>query len=335
MRALLFFLLTLFLNASCTDLKTRRPEVYDCFLFFNELELLTIRLNELYEHVDHFVLVEADETFSGLPKQMYFAENRERFAPFLDKIIYVPLHDKAKRANTAWDREHFQRNQIVRGLKQCRDVDLVMISDLDEIPRGERLQELLGPVARGETPALFARMTMYRGFLNRFDVANTPWSATAVTTYGALKKGNADSLRGCKDSGKYPVVENMGWHFTSMGGTAMVVQKFESWSHTENNTPEYKNPDRIRAETSGQWLVEIDETYPCYIREHKEELLAKGYLDTVLAAPNRDEGGAWRSNVLLGYVPEQRNDYCHLLHSLVERGYLLPYIQQFLPPKID
>ena len=70
-------------------LNQKRPKIYNAFLFFNELELLEIRLDELYDIVDYFVIVESDRTFTNKPKPLYFNESKSRFERFLDKIKYV------------------------------------------------------------------------------------------------------------------------------------------------------------------------------------------------------------------------------------------------------
>ena len=68
--------------------------IFDCFSFFNELDILEIRLNVLAPVVDKFVLVEAVRRHSGEPKELYFEKNKQRFAPFLDKIIHVVVDDE-------------------------------------------------------------------------------------------------------------------------------------------------------------------------------------------------------------------------------------------------
>ena len=68
-------------------------KIYDSFLFFNELDILEIRLNTLYDVVDHFILVESSVTHQGVSKPFIFDENKERFAKFLDKIIHIKVTD--------------------------------------------------------------------------------------------------------------------------------------------------------------------------------------------------------------------------------------------------
>jgi beta-1,4-mannosyl-glycoprotein beta-1,4-N-acetylglucosaminyltransferase len=73
--------------------------IFDCFIFFNEFELLEIRLNELNDVVDKFVLVEATKTHQGKDKPLYFEENKKRFSDFSNKMIHIAVSDYPKRAN--------------------------------------------------------------------------------------------------------------------------------------------------------------------------------------------------------------------------------------------
>src|SRR5690606_38718308 len=122
------------------------PKIYDAVIFFNELELLKIRFEELYDVVDHFVVVEGSLTFTGNQKPLYFAENRHLFSRFEDKIIYVLVEDfppaTSDPQRDSWTREIHQRNGIIRGLCNCADEDVIIISDTDEIPRREVIASL-------------------------------------------------------------------------------------------------------------------------------------------------------------------------------------------------
>lgn len=121
-------------------------KVIDCFTFFNELDLLEIRLRYLNDTVDYFVIVEADTSFNGDVKPMVFKENRNRFAPFENKIIYVPMKmkDFEQTKGVAWKREVYQRDCIQEGLNRLKlnDADLILISDIDEIPNKDIIQNL-------------------------------------------------------------------------------------------------------------------------------------------------------------------------------------------------
>jgi beta-1,4-mannosyl-glycoprotein beta-1,4-N-acetylglucosaminyltransferase len=121
-------------------------KLVDCFTLFNELDLLEIRLKYLYDIVDYFVIVEADTSFSGESKKYFFIENIDRFLPYMDKIVFVPLEMRYFKSekNVAWKREEYQRNSIIKGLDniEIKDSDLVLISDVDELPNKDVLVEL-------------------------------------------------------------------------------------------------------------------------------------------------------------------------------------------------
>ena len=122
--------------------------IYDCFPFFNELDILEIRLNVLYETVDYFVITEADKTHTGKAKEYLFEQNKERFSKFLDKIIYIKVDDlpdlessKTSSDGNKWLYENYQRDAIMRGLENCKPDDIVIISDCDEIPNPEAVKK--------------------------------------------------------------------------------------------------------------------------------------------------------------------------------------------------
>ena len=111
-------------------------KVYDCFTFYNELELLELRLKSFYNIVDYFVIVEATRTQNNLPKKLYFEENKAAFAQFFPKIRHIIFQAESVPYTGVgdWSIEVSQRNAIMAGLKDAEPEDLVFISDLDEFP---------------------------------------------------------------------------------------------------------------------------------------------------------------------------------------------------------
>src|SRR5262249_27168436 len=107
------------------------PRVFDCFPFFNEFDLLEIRLNELSDVVDYFVIAEAKRTFSGNPKPLYFRENRARFSKFLDRIVHITVENVPQRMDSSWGRQTYQRDALQRGLARAQPDDLILLSDVD------------------------------------------------------------------------------------------------------------------------------------------------------------------------------------------------------------
>ena len=112
-------------------------KIYDCFTFMNELELLELRLETLYDVVDYFVLVEVGKTFTGKPKSYYYDDNRELFEKYHDKIIRVHqdslLYDNTTTRELARENEFYNRNLIAHGIVDAEPDDYIIISDVDEI----------------------------------------------------------------------------------------------------------------------------------------------------------------------------------------------------------
>ncbi len=237
--------------------------VYDCFIFFNELDLLEIRFNELNGVVDKFVLVEADRTFQNLPKPFIFDENKQRFSKFLDKIIHVkltkyPFFFPIINPFSPWKLEFYQRDSVIKGLVNCKPDDIILISDVDEIPNPTVLQSMID----GGIDKIYGlKMDMFMYFLDNkliFDGGSNMtkaestqgiWHSTAVLPYRLLKKRphriRKIIMRTRRRGEVYEIIPNAGWHFTYVGGVKKIIQKLEAFSHTEYNLPQYKNEESI------------------------------------------------------------------------------------------
>jgi hypothetical protein len=220
------------------------PRVYDCFTFFNEINLLEMRLREMYDAVDRFVLVEARQTFSGAAKPLYFLENRARLQPFLDKVTHVVL-DEMPATDNPWVREAFQRNSIMRGLGDAGPEDLIIISDVDEILRPAAIASL----RNSDAVVAGFRMPLFYCKLNYVNVSGTPnivWPV-AVRNW-LLRLGSAQQVRDFRHGlARFPSAEqpahatvyaNAGWHFSYIGDDEFIRRKIRSFSHQEFNTPE-------------------------------------------------------------------------------------------------
>ena len=281
--------------------------IYDCFTFFNELELLELRLHELAGVVDKFVLVEATKTHSNKTKPLYYQENRARFGEFHDQIIHIIVEDMPD-AKNAWVLENYQRNCIARGLVNCRPDDFVLISDLDEIPRATTVAQVsrempfrddflsnlthaalnsrlvkgifhrkgLRSKLRNNHPFVVKfRQLLYRHFLNCRTVRPPFTHGTRMLHFRDFS--GAEEMR---HSG-YKIVEDGGWHFSFMGGVERIREKLAAYAHQERNLPQYTDPqvisERINRGTplggldSELRFVPLDDSYPRYVLEHPEK----------------------------------------------------------------
>ncbi len=195
--------------------------IYDGFIFFNELDILEIRLNVMSSSVDRFILVESDKTFQGKPKPLFYQENMDRFIGFRDRIIHVIVNDMPD--GTAWEREYHQRNCIARGLpSDGQHGDVLIVSDVDEIPD---LSDLRLPLCGW-------RLDYYYYFLNLLTVGKA-WPCVMACTLEKLRQhfdGQPHKLR----EHRYVIpLSRKGWHFSYLGGPEKVKTKIESFAHTE------------------------------------------------------------------------------------------------------
>lgn len=227
-------------------------KIYDCFTFFNEFDLLELRLQELYDHVDYFVLVEADKTFQNNHKPYYYQENKERFHRWHDKIIHVQVNNMPANTDT-WGRERHQRDEILSGLTHADANDIVMIGDVDEIPRVDTINKL-----KQSTQNIWGfRMPLFNFKLNYMLYTNDYYSVWS----GAIRKGllgNPEDFRRMRhvlnqctynfSDDNVQIVEHAGWHFTYLGNEQFITKKLQSYAHAEANTPE--NIQQLNVEQS-------------------------------------------------------------------------------------
>ena len=129
--------------------RKKHRKIYDLFIINTELDWLEIRLNELKDQVDYFVILESGSTFTGLPKPLLLKDHWDQFSTFHRQIIYQVLNDTGFSSNITWYREAFQRNAMfdqvfpnLSGDQKPSLGDVILVSDLDEIPRPETLQLL-------------------------------------------------------------------------------------------------------------------------------------------------------------------------------------------------
>lgn len=271
--------------------------VYDCFQFFNELDILKLRLSILDPVVDYFVISEATTTFSDIEKPLYYAENKELFKEFEHKIIHNVVTDTPP--GDTHVRDTFQKNAVGRGLKNCTEEDIIIFSDLDEIPNPEKIKEILTHFEEDKIyhfaqrlfycylnmEELSGKLLSYAGDFE--GVKQKQWIGSKLCSYKLLQKEHLQlgELRFPERKEIGIRVSDGGWHFGYMGGKGetdikkRVAQKVVSAAHQEYNKKEVLSDvvDKIK---SGQDIfgrdaifkkVEIDDTYPIYIREHKEE----------------------------------------------------------------
>lgn len=207
---------------------------YDCFTFFNEHELLELRLRLLDDVVDRFILVESDTTHQGQSKPLHFELSRDRYQPWLHKIVHVAVRDMPNTTD-AWDRERYQRRAISRGLSQACPEDLIIISDLDEIPR----PEIVAWLDQHVDAAVSLDMSMHNFKVNL--EAPTRWGHARAVRHRHLKDPQA-----LREAAMLPSVPNSGWHFSYVADDAGVQRKLAAFAHSELATEQITSETHIR-----------------------------------------------------------------------------------------
>jgi beta-1,4-mannosyl-glycoprotein beta-1,4-N-acetylglucosaminyltransferase len=286
-------------------LYNQKAKVYDCFYFFNELDLLEIRLNILNDHVDYFVLIEATSNFLGEPKDMIFAKNRERYAKFLHKIIYYEISSTpmtrdevsvilenphsspelktiAKRTlttpnipttlpNSRWVIEYYQKESLLIALRDLDADDTVYVSDLDEIWN----PKLKFSISKSKI-YIFKQVPYIYFFNNKSNEFWHEWTGTIVTKFGTLKKYGVNECRTHNRLTRF-VIRKGGWHFSFQGGAKAIEEKLNSYPHLEYSTKEIREkiPEMISSlkHLKGQQIsFHIDDrNLPEYLVKHRDK----------------------------------------------------------------
>lgn len=216
-----------------------RRRVFDACLYNGEADVLAARLHELADVVDVFVVVEATRTFSGLPKTTRFDPSEPRIAAFLPRIRHVVVEDMPVDGD-AWGRERFQRNAVLRGLRDMAQDDLVLLSDVDEIPRAAVVRDI---AVDQHHDAWGFGLAMYYFYANYRNVqgpeAMTVWSVAA--TGGCLATTTPDQLRYDVRGGRRParLIAEAGWHLSFLMDVQSVRRKIAAFSHQEYNTEDF------------------------------------------------------------------------------------------------
>ena len=291
-------------------------KIFDCFMYFDEEVVLDVRLNTLDKYVDYFVIVESSFTHKGDNKNLMF--NHNKFEKFKNKIIYL-VYDKQPKGievvneNDSEDeksrkyilnavlRENGQRNFIQNGLNKAEDNDIILISDVDEIPN---LSEV-------NFNSISEKIIMFHQdmFYYKFDlkIPNLLWTGTK----GCRKKYllSPQWLRNVKDRKYFPFridilfsekkysnikfISNGGWHFSNIKTAQEIEHKLKSYLHhrefdeqslsveeiqniIENKKAIYdlKVDKRVNKIGDGSKLVKIKfEKLPIYIQQNKHNYM--------------------------------------------------------------
>ncbi len=271
--------------------------VYDCIPFFNELDILKLRLHILDPIVDRFIIEEATVTFSGEKKELCFEKNKAMFQEFLPKITYLVVDDSPIQATTH-ERDKFQKNALIKGLKDATEEDVIILRDVAGMPNPKVLKKIIAEFNPDKVYHLAQRM--FYCFINMEEISGSllsitgefpgvekkMWLGTKVFGKRSIPKAGIIEMREASTTAPGAVrVEDGGWHFGYMGSRQerdvgkRIGTKVAAAAHQE-----YNNADTL-AEAMDKLIlgqdifgrdarfkrVEVDESYPEYLLSHIEE----------------------------------------------------------------
>jgi hypothetical protein len=217
----------------------RPPAIFDCFIFNNEYEILEKRLRQLYDVVDRFIIVEGNKTHAGKPKDLNFDKNLSRFQPWLNKITYIGVTDFPEPEGTvtdkSWARERHQRDAIMRGLTQCRDNDVIIISDCDEIPSPTAIKSY-----NGSGEVLSFEMDLF--YYNHETKGKDKWRDAKIAPYAKVKEWSPCGIR-YLHTNSIPTVANIS---LTLGGINAINKRSKTPRTKSTTRQSSKNPDRIQ-----------------------------------------------------------------------------------------
>jgi beta-1,4-mannosyl-glycoprotein beta-1,4-N-acetylglucosaminyltransferase len=213
--------------------------IYDTFTFWNELDLLEIRLNILAPYVDKFVICEGQETFAGNPKPLNFQENRKRFEKWLDKIVYIVPQNID--TSDPFQRAAYQKDYVRDYLHiKAKDNDIIYFGDLDEIWKPQEITD---------DKVYNLQQLNYSYYLN--NRSSEAWVGTVVGKWKTFKKFSVNYWR-ANHTNELP---NGGWHFTNIGGLDQILKKIESYDHcNEVNCAWVRDNLKTRIENGEDYL---------------------------------------------------------------------------------
>ena len=258
--------------------------IYDCFQYFDEDHIVDLRLNILNKYVDYFVICESTRTHQGQKKKINF--DIKKFSKFQNKIKFI-IADYDKTIDFSNHQggespiEQHQRNSLIKGIKDAKDSDFIILSDSDEIPDLSKIDQI---EKNKKYIAFSQKMFMYK--LNLQNINESNWIGSRIA-----KKKNIFSMQDLRNLKfkKYPFwrfdkknlqIINGGWHFSFLQSPAKILKKIKAFSHGEFNK-ENLNEKNIQNKilrnedifNRGFELkkIKIDESYPDYILKNKDK----------------------------------------------------------------
>lgn len=227
--------------------------IYDCFMFWNEVEILYMRLDILYNYVDKFVICESKESHSKnvIKDEFVFIQNKNMYSKFMDKIIFIPVNklpfegdytlDENK--NDSWDNwnnENWQRKHLITGIVDAKNDDIIAISDLDEIYDPSILPSVYNNIDKYTIIGINHKLFYY--YVN--NLKKQLWQGSFFLKKKTIT--SPDIIQYIRNKRyKLPFYVTGGWHYSWMGGENKISEKFKVIAE-HDIVKQYNNKEHIK-----------------------------------------------------------------------------------------
>ena len=222
-------------------------------MFWNEIEILYMRLDILYNYVDKFIICESKESHSKniIKNEFVFLENKQLYNKFMDKIIFIPVDklpfkgdytlDKNNKYNwNNWRNENWQRNHLISGIIDAKDDDIIAISDIDEIYDPLILSSVYGNIDKYKVIGINHKLFYY--YVN--NLKKQVWQGSFFLKKKTIT--SPDIIQTIRNNRtKLPYYINGGWHYSWMGGEDRVSDKFQVIAE-HDIIKQYNNKEHIK-----------------------------------------------------------------------------------------
>jgi beta-1,4-mannosyl-glycoprotein beta-1,4-N-acetylglucosaminyltransferase len=269
-------------------------KIIDCITYCGEDLLLKIRFETLYNQIDKFIIIEANKYFDGNPKPKFF--DHKKFYKYSNKIEYYYIENLPKYNGNNLEYEIFIKNQIARGLNNLDDEDIVLISDADEIPnlKNDKFKNYDSAVFLQKMYYYKFNINVYEGLKLKNKIACTKsCKFKFFKSFQQVRQFRVKNIPWWRFDQKIKryVEKDGGWHFSFLMNSEDIKSKLSRFEHEikhlkredgyilsdlmdinriKNNIINLKDPyDRDHVKLK---KVKIDESFPKYILENKDEL---------------------------------------------------------------
>ncbi len=264
-----------------------KNKIYDCTTFYQGNLLFETRYKILKDHVDYFVVCEANKDHVGKKKAFNF--NKSFLKKYSKKLIYIKVNDLPNirlKGKKDYGILRVQMENIFKGIKNANDDDLIIFSDEDEIPNPKSIKNF--KKEKFKFGIFLQNMYYFRLNIQNFDEGKGNWPGSRICKKKYLKSFFKLRLLKTKNI-DYPfwrfdkekniqLIKKGGWHFTYLMSPKDISKKIKSMSHTEFNKKNFTNIKNIKKKISNLKdpfdrnfnlkKVSIDQTYPSYIRNN-------------------------------------------------------------------